>query len=173
MKDAYSLFSILKNINPSSVASIGLNNTTNQYVTSGNISGQSITLPTSGLFQYKAIQSYMITQLKNPYIIKEAAKVLVLNGTDVPGMATNLANQLKTYGYNVIGQANTPTNNWAHTTLYDLSGGQDGYTEHYLEQALNLKAKTSLANKNIPTNDANFVIIIGTNEANISQNQTN
>jgi hypothetical protein len=91
----------------------------------------------------------------------------------MPGLATNEAAVLKTYGYNVIGEANTPTNNWTQTTLVNLTHGKDPYTQHYLEERFGVKAVDTLSDKSIPTNGADFVIILGSNEVNSTQTQTN
>ena len=141
----------------------------NNYITTGTMAGQSIDLPTAGLFNYNDIQSFVRTQLKDPYIVKENAKVLVLNGTTLPGAATNEANLLKTYGYNVVGTGDTPTSSYAQTSLVDLTHGKDKYTAHYLEQRLNVSAVQSMPDSSIQTNGADFVIIVGSNEATPAQ----
>jgi LCP family protein required for cell wall assembly len=165
------LYKILKGIGGSKITSIGLGDAAAatpgvaQYVAEGNINGQSIVLPKAGLFQYDAIQQFIRGQLKDPYIIKENARISILNGTITPNLAVAKANELKSYGYNVVKVGNTPDGGWVKTTLVDLSHGKDKYTRHYLEQRLNTTAVTKLANTNIPTNGADFVIIIGSDEA--------
>lgn len=173
LSNASRLYSITKKITSDNTVSTDLATAPNQYVTTGNIAGQSIVLPTAGLFNYGPIQQYMHIILKDPYIIKENAKVLILNGTDMPGLATKEASLLETYGYNVIGVANTPNSNWSKTTLVNLAHGKYPYTQHYLEERLGVKAVNSLSDKSIPTNGADFVIIIGSNEVNSTQTQTN
>jgi LCP family protein required for cell wall assembly len=173
LSNASRLYSIVKNISNSKVSSTDLATAPNQYVTTGNIAGQSIVLPTAGIFNYSGIQQYVRGLLKDPYIIKENAKVLIMNGTSMPNVATNEASLLKTYGYNVIGVANTPTSNWNKTVLINLTHGKDPYTQHYLEERFGVKAVDELSDKSIPTNGADFVIIIGSNEVNSTQTQTN
>jgi LCP family protein required for cell wall assembly len=173
LSNASRLYSIIKKVSNANVTSIGLDAAPNQYVTTGNIAGQSIVLPTAGLFNYGGIQQYVRSLLKDPYIIKENAKVLVLNGTDQPGLATTAAATLQTYGYNVIGTGNTPTATWKQTTLVNLTHGKDPYTQHYLEERFGVKAANHLSDDTIPTNGADFVIIIGSNEATSTQTQTN
>jgi polyisoprenyl-teichoic acid--peptidoglycan teichoic acid transferase len=173
LSDASQLYGILEKIDTNKITSSDLATAPNQYVTTGNIAGQSIVLPTAGLFNYGQIQQYVRGLLKDPYILKENAKIMVLNGTNVPGVATNEANELKTYGYNVVGVANTPTSNWTHTTLVNLTKGKDQYTQHYLEERFNTQAINHLSGNSIPTNGADFVIIIGSNEVNSTQAQAN
>ncbi|HVX57809.1 MAG TPA: LCP family protein, partial [Candidatus Saccharimonadales bacterium] len=174
ISNAQRLYSIVKGISQSKTSSIDLDNGNSPYVTTGNINGQAVVLPQAGLFQYHDIQEYMRTQLKDPFIVKEHAKVLVLNGTQIPDLAANEANMLKTYGYNVVGTGNTPSQDWSKTTLIDLSQGKKKYTAHYLSQRLGVTASKTLPDKSIQTNGADFVIIVGNpNEATPTQSQTN
>jgi LCP family protein required for cell wall assembly len=174
--NANRLFSIVKGVSNNKINSVGLNATTPgavQYVTDGNINGQSVVLPKAGLFQYGDIQQFIRGQLKDPYLMKENARVSVLNGTAVPGQATAMSDQLKGYGYNVVKVGNTPDAGWTKTTVVDLTHGRDKYTRHYLEQRFNVTATTSLSDTTIPTNGADFVIIIGSDEANPTQTPAN
>lgn len=170
LSNADRLYDIIKNIDEANVSSISLDDAPTSYVTTGTIDGQSVVLPDAGLFQYGDIQTYVREQLKDPYIIKEDAKVLVLNGTSVPGLATTAAAQLKTYGYNVIGAADTPSPDWPQTTLFNLSGTKDKYTLNYLEQRFGVTALDHLSDTSIATNGADFVIIIGNDEVTATQN---
>jgi LCP family protein required for cell wall assembly len=175
LSNASRLYSILKGVGGGKVLSIGLSDTAapgaTPYVIGGNINGQSIVLPKAGLFQYGAIQQFVRGQLKDPYILRENAKIIVLNGTTIPGLATAKADELRSYGYNVARVGNTPSSGWTQTTLVDLSRGKDKYTKHYLEQRFNTTASTTLSDTTIPTNGADFVIIIGSDEANTTITQ--
>lgn len=168
MKNAGLLFNIINQISPSSVNSIDLDTPPNQFFTNGNVNGEAVELPQAGLFNYSAIQQYLKLQLKNPYIVKENAKVLILNGTSTAGLATNMGNQLSTEGYNVIGEANTPNPSWTNTSLFNISGSNK-YTQHFLAQKLGVKVSKNKLSNSIPNDGANFVIIIGSNEANNTQ----
>lgn len=170
LADATRLYSVIKDIGTNKVASVGMADAPNNYITTANLDGQSIDLPSAGLYNYSAIQTFVRGQLKDPYIVRENAKIMVLNGTTVPGLATSMENELKSYGYNVVGAANAPTSGWNKTTLIDLSHGKDKYTAHYLEQRLNVTAVNTLPDNTIQTNGADFVIIIGSDESTPSQN---
>lgn len=166
LNNANRLYGIVKRISDSKTNSIGLSDPPNNYLSSGTLAGQAIALPTAGLFNYRDIQTFVRAQLKDPYIVKENAKILVLNGTLLPGLATTKANELKAYGYNVVGIGNTPNSGWTQTTLINLSSGKKNkYTTHYLEERLGVTATKTLPDKTIQTNGADFVIILGSNEA--------
>ena len=168
IKDATRLYSLTKGVSDTSVTSTSLDGDPNPLVTTGNLGGQSIVLPKAGLFNYDDIQAFVRGQLKDPYILKENAKVLVLNGTSMPGLATTLSGELKSYGYNVVGTGNTPNSDWTSTSLFDLTN-RNKYTRNYLERRLGQKAQGSIGDKSIATNGADFVIIIGSDEANLTQ----
>jgi polyisoprenyl-teichoic acid--peptidoglycan teichoic acid transferase len=165
LSDAGRLYGIMKDVGSDKITSVGLADKPNNYITTGAMNGQSIDLPTAGLFNYNAIQQFVRTQLPDGYLTKEHAKVLVLNGTPTPGLASTLSDQLKSYGYNVVGAANAPTTGWTQTTLIDLTHSKDKYTRHYLEQRLSVTARNELPNSSIQANGADFVIIIGSDEA--------
>lgn len=168
ISDASRLYSIVKKIPETSIISVGLSDPPNHFITTSStlIVGQSIDLPTAGLFNYAAIQTFLRTQLKDGYIVKENAKILVLNGTATQGLATSVATQLKTYGYNVVGTGVMPQTGWSLTTLVDLSNNKMKYTKNYLEKRYGVTAQTSMADATIQTNGADFVIILGSNETN-------
>lgn len=161
MKDATRLYSILKGVPDSKITSVSLTEAPNNYLTTGNLAGQSITLPTAGLFNYKDIKAFLRTQLRDPYIMKEQARILVLNGTATPGLAGLKADELKTYGYNVVATGNAPNTSTIQTTLVDLKKGKKKYTKRYLEQRLGTSALQELPETGMQTNGADFVIILG------------
>ncbi|MDB5164393.1 MAG: LytR family transcriptional regulator [Candidatus Saccharibacteria bacterium] len=166
LNNASRLYSITKGVSDSKVASISLADANTGFVTTSNMNGQSVVIPKAGLFKYDAIQAYVRSQLKDPYIVKEKAKILVLNGSSSPGMAAAKAAELKSYGYNVIGTGDAPGNSWPQTAVVNLSlGDKAKYTKHYLEQRFNVTATKSLPDKTIQTNGADFVIIVGSDEA--------
>jgi LCP family protein required for cell wall assembly len=167
--DADKLYNVIKNINNSNVTSIGLAGAPNNYITTQDLNGQSIDVPIAGMFNYSAIQAFVRSQLQDPYILRENAPVLVLNGTTEQGLDTSMSTTLKSYGYNVVGSGDAPTTNYDQTMVIDLSGGKDPYTRHYLEQRFNTTAITSLPDKSIQTNGAKFVIILGNDETVNSQ----
>lgn len=168
LKDASRLYSILKNVNGAKITSTGLDQAPTPYVVGGNLNGQSMVLPKAGLFNYTDIQQFVRGQLKDPYILKENAKVEVMNGTTTVGLATQVAANLKSYGYNVVGAANTPNSGWTSTQIVALNG-RDRYTKNYLEQRFNHNALTKLPDNSINANGADFVIILGSDEANLTQ----
>ena len=164
MKNASRLYTILKKINDTKVTSISLADPNQPLVTTGNANGLSVVLPKDGLFKYDAIQQYVRGQLKDPYIVREKATIMLLNGTLNEGLATVKANELKSYGYNVINVGNTPGPGWTTTTVVDMTR-KNKFTKNYLERRFGQTAATQLGDSSIATNGADFVIILGSDQA--------
>ena len=158
------LYEIGQNIGPDKIASVGLADPPNVLVSTDTIGNQSVVVPTAGLYQYDEIQSYIRNNLRDAYLKSENARVVILNGTSTAGLATSTSKELKSYGYNVVSVSNAPTSNYVENQLIDLTNGQKRYTKSYLERRLGLSSTTN-APAGIPdTTQADFVIILGTDE---------
>jgi len=158
------LYEIGNGIDSSKIASVGLADPPNNYVTTDNVGGLSVVVPRAGLDNYKEIQSYIRNRLKDSFLASENATVAVLNGAGVAGLAGKTAEDLKSYGYNVSQTADAPTQNYQTTIVVDLRNGAKKYTKNYLEKRFGTAAVGSLPDPNINPGTADFVIILGQNE---------
>jgi LCP family protein required for cell wall assembly len=170
LADTVSLYKIFKGINNHHVTSLGLGDEGKSLVTTGMVGDQSTVQPLAGMFDFSEIRSYIRSQLVDGYIKKEHAKIVVLNGTDQEGLATEKGDLLKSYGYDVTKVDNAPTNSYNQTVIVDRTGGKAKYTKNYLEKRFNVKATTKLPDSAILPGDADFIIILGSNEAFSSEN---
>jgi anionic cell wall polymer biosynthesis LytR-Cps2A-Psr (LCP) family protein len=161
--NALRLAEISKGMDMSKVKSVGLADPPNNFVRTDNINGQSVVRPTAGIGDYSQIQNYIRNTLKDPYLAKENARVVVLNGTPTSGLATKKAEELKSFGYNVTVIDDAPTQDYSKTIFVDLTGGKKPFTRSYLEKRLDVKVVTRLPDTDIPTKDVDFVIILGRN----------
>ena len=141
------------------------------YIVSNMLNGLSIQQPRAGMFDYSEIQRFVRTELRDGYLRSENATVLVLNGTDQPGLATRTAEQLESYGYTVLEPADGPTQSQRETILVDLTQGKKKYTKRYLEQRMQTFASTRVPEGVVVDVDrADFVILIGQDEVTRLQN---
>lgn len=151
------LYDLAKEIPSDKIASVGLD----EYVGGDMINGLSVQVPKAGLFDYTEIQNYVRNIMRDAFLKKEDAKVMILNGTDTVGLATQKSKELKSYGYNVTSVGDAPTNTYTQTVLVDLRAGANKYTRSYLEKRLGVTAVSSLPDSSIDAGDADFVIILG------------
>lgn len=167
LNDLMRLYSLTKTISDHNVKSIGLADPPNDYLTTGTVGNQSVVRPKApaGVFDYTAIRAYIRSQLPDGYIKKENAPIVVLNGTNKIGMATEVGEQLKTYSYNVTRVENAPTKDYANTIIVDLTG-KNPYTKNYLEKRFHTRATRDLPHGIIVDEHhrSGFVIILGSNE---------
>jgi LCP family protein required for cell wall assembly len=159
------LYEIGQQIGPDKIASVGLADPPNVLVTTDFINGQSVVVPREGLYQYDEIHNYIRNNLRDAFLKSEDAKVIILNGTTITGLATATSEELKSYGYNVVSVDNAPTSTYIKNQLIELNPGENKYTKSYIERRLGLQATTQ-APVGIPDKtQADFVIILGTDEA--------
>jgi polyisoprenyl-teichoic acid--peptidoglycan teichoic acid transferase len=129
------------------------------------INNQSVVVPLAGLYQYEEIQSFVRNKLRDAFLKQEDARIVILNGSKKAGLATLKEKELKSYGYNVVLVENALNDNFTTTKLIDLSSGQKRYTQSYLERRLGVRAETTLI-EGLPTiENADFVIVLGNDEA--------
>lgn len=158
------LYEIGNTIDSSKVSSVGLADPPNNYVTTSMVNGLSVVIPRAGVDNYKEIQAYVRNRLKDSYLASENASVVVLNGTNISGLATRTSDDLKSYGYNIAQAADAPTHDYQKTVIVDLRNGAKKYTKNYLEKRFGSTAVGSLPDPNINPGTADFVIILGQNE---------
>lgn len=151
------VYDLAKEISGDKVGSVGLDD----YVTGQAINGLSAQVPKAGVGDFSEIQNYVRNIMRDAFLKQEDAKVMILNGTGTPGLATKTSNELKSFGYNVYKIDDAPTSDYTSTILVDLRDGKNKYTQNYLEKRLNVKAVTKLPDDNISAGEADFVIIIG------------
>jgi polyisoprenyl-teichoic acid--peptidoglycan teichoic acid transferase len=155
------IYELGRDITADKIVSLGLADPPNAYVKTDNIGGLSVVVPRAGLDNYTEIQNYVRNAMKDGFIKKENAQIVVLNGTTTGGLATQKANELKSFGYNVTSIADAPTKNYTKTVLVDLRSGSKKYTKHYLEQRFGVTATNKLPDPSINPGQADFVIILG------------
>jgi len=158
------LYEISKTIQTSSITSLGFTDEPNVLVKTANINGQSVVVPRRGQADFSEIQSFVRNAMRDGFLKNENATIAVLNGTNVDGLATKRADELKSYGYNVILVDEAPTADYASTVLIDYSAGLKKYTKRYLEQRLKTAAVASAGGIDPLDYKADIVIIVGNNE---------
>lgn len=132
-----------------------------RLMTTDNINGISYVIPSAGVGNYTKIQTYIEKMFSNDPRDYEDATILVLNGTDTPGLASTEQSNLEEDGYNNIDIDDAPEGEYTDKyTLYSLSDTAPG-TKKLLEEKYNISAKTLEELPESIDTTYNFVIIIG------------
>ncbi len=154
----------LSEITSNNTASLDLVTPPHDLLKSGNIVGRSTLVPKAGAYNYKDVQNYVRTALRDSFIAKENSSVAVYNATTIAGLAKTKADELKSFGYNVTTVDNAPKQtNPLVTIVVDLSKGVDKYTRNYLEQRFKVSAQDAVSGEFgiSPPTGTKFVIIVG------------
>lgn len=133
-------------------------------LTTSYVGNQSVVIPTAGINDYSEIRSFTRNQLRDGFLERENASVMVLNGSGITGLATTRAKELESYGYNVIEIGDAPTADYKDTVLVDNTDGQKAYTQSYLQKRLKVTAVNKPPKEGFEQFKADFVIIVGANE---------
>ncbi|MBR2708899.1 LCP family protein [Candidatus Saccharibacteria bacterium] len=132
-----------------------------RYMTTGTINGISYVLPSSGVGNYTGIQNFVAKMLSNDPRVYEDPTILVLNGTEEVGIASNEKATLEEDGYNRIDVADAPTSDYTDKyTLYVLDDTTKG-TKKMLEEKYSVTAKSYDELAEGISRDYNFVLILG------------
>jgi len=158
------LYEIGKKIDGSKMQSIGLADPPNNFLITSSVNGLSVVIPRTGVGNYKEIQAFVRNTLKDSFIRNENATIAVLNGTSISGLAARTAEELKSYGYNISQVADSPIKNQQTTVIVNPHGSNKKYTKAYLEKRFKVKIVNELPDSRIEPGNADFVIILGTNE---------
>lgn len=161
--DVMRLYEITKKIPNESITNVDLAMEGEEVVTTANIGGQSVVVPIAGVNDFSEVQKFVRLKLKDGFIIKENPSIIVLNASGKTGAATKRAEELKSYGYNVIQVADANITDVPVTQLIDNNNGQKKYTKRYLELRFNTQAVKKVDGLDTTPYIADYIVVIGQN----------
>lgn len=123
--------------------------------------------PVAGEYEYSDLQRFIAKKLSNNQVAIEEARIVVLNGTDVAGVAQQESDKLTSQGFTVTGIDNAPEGNYGKATIYQIGTGMPA-TKAKLESIYGVKAVVETPPVAV-TGDTNFVVIVGQAPASQSQ----
>ena len=129
----------------------------NELLVGANFSGAVV--PAAGRFEYSAIQNFIAKKLSSNPVVREAANVVVLNGTSQVGLAQTEGDNLTSDGYTVTATDNAPTTDNTKTVVYQVKKGYRG-TRAALEKLYRTKVLTTKPTFSVSP-DTTFVVIVG------------
>ncbi len=131
------------------------------YMTTGMINGISYVLPSAGIGNYSIIREYVAHELISDPIKREDATILVLNGTDVSGVAAKEREVLIEAGYNVKNIGDAPKTEYPEDyMIYYVSDEVPG-TIKSLEQYYGVNAVSGTELPDGVSTNYDIVVIVG------------
>lgn len=146
------LVSLAKDIKDKDIQSIVLNDPADPIL-NGNAQ------PTAGKFQFGPLQAFVKKKLSSSPVVREEAKVVVLNGSGAAGVAQKEAAKLETQGFTISNVANAPEGKYADVEVYQIGDGMPA-TKAKLESLFGIKVKAT-APPAAAADGTNFVVIFG------------
>lgn len=147
---------LAKKIDTNLVRKINLNNEPDNYLASASLGGASTLVPRDG--DFTEVRRYLRAIMPDGYIKRENATIRVINGTETPGLASEVADTLRVYGYNVVGVDTAAEPVQQTTVLLDATGGSKPFTINYLERRFGVRAERR---NNDPNLTADVTIVVG------------
>lgn len=158
-KEIRTLMSLGNDIKSESIQSVSLVEEGNMLVTTGNINGASIVKPVAGLYTYSAIQAYVKKTVNANEVTREAANIVVLNGSGTAGVAQKEADKLTEQGFVIANVGNAPEGTYGDVEVYQIGEGKPA-TKAKLESLFGVQVKTGTPPAGA-AEGTNFVVIIG------------
>jgi LCP family protein required for cell wall assembly len=133
--------------------------------------GEEALIPSAGLDDFSQIQTYyqeLTSGKANTAVITESPSVVVLNGSDVDGLARKEADILQSEGFNVVGVTDSNAE-YPGTEIIDLSNGKMPAAKAQLAQTFKSDTTTVTSTSASPEAgeadgyNANFVVVLGQN----------
>ncbi len=130
------------------------------YMTTANINGISYVVPSAGVGNYTAIKKYVEQQFNSDPVVREAASIMVLNGTETEGLAASEKESLEEDGFTVKTIDNAPEGVYTKKyLLVKLSDDVEG-TIKELEKRYDVTATDTLP-EGVDGGKHDIVIILG------------
>ncbi|PLX25680.1 hypothetical protein C0580_01735 [Candidatus Parcubacteria bacterium] len=141
--EAVKLVHLGKGMNTQQIITQSIDDGPGGYLRAGysQIDGAYILQPVSGNFQQIQLLVKNIFSLGEAF--DEEAKIVIQNGTSIPGLALNAVNYLTQMGYNVIRYGNSPNQDKNTTLIYDYTGEKES-TKDSLEAIFQTKVESSV-----------------------------
>ncbi len=167
LSDIHRLYDLTKNIKSSNIQSLALDNANGQNLLASYSApdGESALIPATGINDYSAIQAYIRQLVSSNPVVQENANIVILNGTSKNGLAANVKQQLTLDQMDVTAIGDAP-NPQTRTVIIDESSGKKPATKAALIKLFGNNVTTSTQALNGLNYNADFVIILGSDQAN-------
>lgn len=126
--------------------------------------GQSALIPAAGLDDFSEIQRYIKKQTSNNKVVQESASIVVLNGTETTGLASNIRNRLLAKSIIVDEVGDAIDVGHTATQIIDASDGSKTATKSELAKMFGSK-KVTTTNPYANLYDADFIVVVGSDQA--------
>lgn len=115
--------------------------------------------PSAGMYNFSDIQAFIKKKLSSNPVVREEAKVVVLNGSGTAGVGQKEADKLAADGFTIAKVANAPAGTYGDIEVYQVGEGMQA-TKEKLTSVYGIEVKTTSPPGTVPAG-TNFVVIVG------------
>lgn len=123
-------------------------------------SGMGGVVPVAGSFEYAEIQAFIDKNLSSDPVTREAANIVVMNGTATAGLALTESGRLTEAGFTVSNATNAPTTDYETTTIYRINKTDKDGTAKALAKRYGVKLLTTDPGFTVDAG-VDFIVIVG------------
>lgn len=153
------IMQVANDVKSTDIHTISLVADDNKVMSTGNYNGASVVMPAAGIYEYSEIQEYIKKNISSDPVVREAAPIVVLNGTGQSGFGQTNADELTAKGYNVVLVSNAPDGTYGKVEIYQI-GSDNPETAKKLAKTYGVTIKTTTPPVAVNGN-VRFVIIFG------------
>ena len=138
--EAVKLAQLVKDVDLNNIQNYVLDDAPGSFLTGGisTLDGAYILQPRTG--NYRELQDFMINIFNRNQAKAEAGVILLQNGTTIPGLATEVTNELSKRGVAIERFGNANKQDYPTTLIYDYTKGKKPLTRKILEEQLKTTA---------------------------------
>lgn len=155
---------ITKDINQDKIINVVIDDSPESFLVSGQANNGAYILR-SKTGNWVSLQKYMRSIFIDHYIKQENARIMIKNGTSKPGYAKLIADDLASFGYNVVGYETADNSEYTKTKIINHSGNSDPISLKYLKNRFQADVTTQQNSSIEPSNNTSspydIEIIIG------------
>lgn len=165
LSEVHRLYDIIQQVPNGNIQSLSLNqvNGKNLLTSYAAPDGESALIPAAGMDDYTDIKNFIRQKTSSNAVVQEGAKIVVLNGTTVNGLALKVKGQLTAQQLVVAAVGDGPNTSQTTTAIIDNTGGKMPATAAALAKVFG----NHLTTQNVYglSYNADFIIILGTDQA--------
>ena len=169
--EAIRLYEIGKDINESGIVSEGLNGE-NELTDYQAYNGALALVPKDGVFDYSGIKLFIRKLTSSDPVVKEEPKVVILNGTNISGLAAKKSDVISALGVEVVSLDNADAKDYQNNQIVVLNKEKPASLKLLQDKLAPVTLGDAAAEESYKnTYDADFVIIVGNNDQQAKENQ--
>lgn len=154
------LMQVASDVKSNDVKTLSLVGDDNAVVRAGSYGDASVVMPSAGIFDYSEIKAFIEKNLSSDPAVREAAPIVVLNGTGQAGFGKTKADALTAAGLNVVLVDNAPDGTYDAVEIYQIGTGNSG-TAKKLSDIYKVTTVKKTAPPVTINGNVRFVVIFG------------